>query len=354
MNERGARCTAKESDEVCNTDKSMLGLAIVLAVLASLPYLISVLFTPEYAVPEQGGIVLVTGSGSGIGKSASIALAEKGFVVWAGVRKQEHIDELSKLGLPNLLPVRLDVTSKEDVEKLADSLSSQPLPLVGLVNNAGRGAGMDAVEFEDIEMVRSAFEVNYFAVVSLTSKLLPLLRSYKGSRIVNISSVSGFIALPASGQGYASSKFALECFSDALRMELAPHGVSVSIVQPGFVESAMTNGLMSSVQDRMKSPPTIGSELYAHVYLGARRMMGENCELVRLSPEETTTPAILHALTAPRPKVRYMVANVAPFVPAQVARALKSLLPDRVFDYMMVNSAQKRARQSILEAQRNK
>jgi NAD(P)-dependent dehydrogenase (short-subunit alcohol dehydrogenase family) len=308
------------------------GLALLLACIAALPYLISILLTPQYAV-HSSGIIVVTGASSGIGKSASIALAKEGYTVWAGTRKQADVEALQELGISGLLPIILDITRVEDMERLLQDLSKAEEPLVGLVNNAGVAIGSETthvVEKQSMQHVRRVMEVNYFGTVSLTSKLLPLLRASKG-RIVNISSVSGFYSVPGM-QPYSASKHALEAFSDSLRREVNSFPVSVSVVQPGYITTRMTGSMRGEGFIHAHGE---GMEEYEHVYKTAKIAFLKSCEAAEILPEASTTPAILHAIQNSRPRTRYLVGFVGPLVHARLVRLLASLVPDRLMDFFL-------------------
>jgi NAD(P)-dependent dehydrogenase (short-subunit alcohol dehydrogenase family) len=235
--------------------------AFLVALLAASPYILERTTRVAYPVPAQGGGVVLTGASTGIGAHAAHSLAEAGFLVFAGVRKEADGEAL-KANAPtpeareNIVPLILDVTKQEQidaaVQTVKDTLAAKGgLPLVGLVNNAGVGGGTKPVEFESMDDMRYLFDVNFFGAVSTTKAFLSLLRGGKG-RVINISSMAGLFSAPMM-TSYCGSKFALEAFSDALRVEVQKHGVSVSVVEPAYVQSAIfgkNDAAMAKIKER--------------------------------------------------------------------------------------------------------
>lgn len=195
---------------------------------------------PTFRVHESGAI-LITGASTGIGKHVALHLVSLGYDVFASVRKEADGEALAKeAGSVRMHPIVLDVTKSDQIDAAVKTLTSftqqKNVPLVGLVNNAGVTTG-GPVEFTDIDAVKKMYDVNVFGLVELTQKLLPLIRTHQG-RIVNVGSVAGKIGMPSTGH-YASSKFAVEGLTDALRRELVGLGVSVSIIEPAYVSTAI-------------------------------------------------------------------------------------------------------------------
>ena len=187
---------------------------------------------------HRNGIVLITGASSGIGNDFAEYLAENhDYLVLAGVRKESDFLKITLENKKNLIPFMIDVSSHdscvEATNQLNDIVLERNLPFIFLVNNAGIGR-FSPVEFEDLEGAKKLFDTNVFGLLDLTQQVLPMLRESQG-RIIMVSSISGFVSSPFSGV-YSASKFAIEAISDALRRELGPHGVSVSVVQPGYVQ----------------------------------------------------------------------------------------------------------------------
>ena len=184
----------------------------------------------------DGQVVIVTGASAGIGEATARMLATGGASVVLVARRQERLDQLKKeieqTGAP-ALAIAADVTSPEDRERIVQSTMSRFGRIDGLVNNAGYGQ-RGPIEMVPIEAIRRNFETNLFSLIALTQLVIPIMRNQGGGRIVNVSSVAGRIARPLSSV-YDSTKHALEAISDGLRGELAPFGIKVIIIEPGFI-----------------------------------------------------------------------------------------------------------------------
>lgn len=192
---------------------------------------------PRFPVHSAGGIV-VTGASSGIGEHAAAAFLAQGYTVFAGVRKAADAERLVKAH-PGIHPLTLDVTKAASIEAAVATVSAAlkeagNLPLVALCNNAGVQKDLP-IELQRPEDDRFTFAVNVFGLLDTTRAFLPLLRATGlGARIVNMGSLSGVAAGPGSAT-YSASKFAVEGLTDALRMEMQAFGISVSLIQPGYV-----------------------------------------------------------------------------------------------------------------------
>ena len=177
----------------------------------------------------------------------------------AGVRKRSDFDEIEagrRDGRwPGLRPLIIDVTSTESItaaaEKVSELLAATGQPLVSVVNNAGVASEMVPPERLRTEEIRYVFDVNFFGALETTRAFIPLLRQHQG-RVVMISSIAGKLC-SAGFSAYCSSKFALEGMSDSLRLELEPFGVSVSVVEPGFIRTQILANAVSRVNDRIES-----------------------------------------------------------------------------------------------------
>jgi len=322
--------------------------ALLVAFLASIPYLLDLATRREYPVPPPEGAVVVTGASTGIGAHAAHSLARAGFLVFAGVRK-ELDGETLKAEAPtlesqeNIVPIILDVTKQEQIDKAVQTVSSTldslgGRPLVGLVNNAGVGGSNKPVEFQSMDDLRWLFDVNFFGAIATTKAFLALLRASKG-RVINISSLAGLTVAPFMTD-YCASKWALEAFSDALRVEMGELGVSVSVVEPAYVTSAIFGKIATRVKETADSvSEKVGMWLWRsypfpsacplrltlnshtprrHRILQVMEVYGHLVQnptytrrcIEKASPPTVTSDAILHALTAKHPQTRYVVANV--------------------------------------------
>jgi len=269
----------------------------------------------------SGGVV-ITGASSGIGKECALYLDQRGYRVFAGVRKASDGETLTKLGSSRLSPVILDVTDANAVSGAARQVAQAlgELPLIGLVNNAGIGIA-GATEFVAPGDVRRQMEVNLVGPLAVIQAFIPMLRRSHG-RIVNISSISGKMAAPFLFP-YNASKFALEALSDSLRAELKPWGIKVSIVEPGNVKTPMLEKATSNVDEALRALSPDGVRYYGKAFEGLRNMLVESPAV----PAGRVAKIVEHALTARRPRTRYLVGP-----DAKLLAFLHWLLPDRAFD----------------------
>ena len=311
--------------------------AAAVALIAALPQLAVVRYH-THAVTTGSGAILVTGASSGIGRHAAEALARRGWVVFAGVRSAASADSIRAVGIEGLIPLLIDVTSAASraaaVAEVADALRERNVPFVALVNNAGVARVGLPLEFEPEATTREVMETNFFGALGTTQAFLPLLRTSKG-RIVMISSISGVVAPQPTWGSYAASKFALEAASDALRRELAPAGVSVSVIEPAFVKTAIA----TTARSRAESHPAALLAASRAVYPWVRDMAGEvEFGVERGDSPQVTTDVIVHAIESPTPRTRYVVASIvdgATRAPAAVIVWLEWLLPDRLMDIVI-------------------
>jgi NAD(P)-dependent dehydrogenase (short-subunit alcohol dehydrogenase family) len=267
--------------------------------------------------------VLVTGASSGIGLATARLLAQEGYRVLAGVRCDRGRCAIEEGAVANLTPVWLDVTQAEHVERLIPEIRRlSPDGLYGLVNNAGIGPP-SAVELTDIEELRMVLEVNTLAPLRMMQTCLPLLRQGRG-RVVNISSMNGTISLPMVG-AYSASKFALEALSDALRIELRPWNIPISLVRPGQIGTAIFDKARVALEERARAIPVELVDGYGKLYHRAAKF-NERGAKSATSPV-TVARVVLRALRARRPKLHYTVGADA--LGLQIARAM---LPTRWLD----------------------
>lgn len=247
--------------------------------------------------------VLITGASTGIGRAAAEWLHARDWVVYAGARKDADLDALAAIGSERLIPVRLDVTDQGHIDAAAAKIGSG---LDGLVNNAGIGMG-GPMEFVPVDDLRRQFEVNVFAQMAVTQALMPAIRANKG-RIVNIGSIGGRIVSPLMGP-YCASKFALQALTHALRQELAPEGMHVSLVEPGVVNTAIWGKAQDTAANNRAALPPEGEARYA-AFLDAAEKRFKDQQGGGVDGT-VVAAAIEHALTAATPKTRYLVGQDA-------------------------------------------
>jgi NAD(P)-dependent dehydrogenase (short-subunit alcohol dehydrogenase family) len=271
--------------------------------------------------------VVVTGASTGIGRATALHLASLGFDVYGGVRRETDGERLAAESSGGVTPVILDVADAESIDaasrRVADAIGDAGLH--GLVNNAGI-AQPSPIEIMPIDTLREQLEVNVIGQVAVTQAFLPLIRRARG-RVVNISSVGGRVASPALG-AYAASKFAIEALSDAMRMELHPWGIQVSVIEPGSFGTEIWRRGGEAADSTLERIPEEKRDLYAGLIAAVRRLAQRTQD--RGKPPDAVVRAIVHALTASRPRTRYVVGT-----DARIQVALAGLLPDRGFDALV-------------------
>ncbi len=265
--------------------------------------------------------VFITGASTGIGRATALYLDRHGFDVFATVRREEDGAALAAEASPKLRVLYLDVTDLESIRKAVAEVEAMvgEAGLDGLVNNAGI-VEPGPLEFIPLDSLRRQLDVNVTGLLAVTQAFLPLLRRATG-RIVNIGSVGGLNVLPFAG-AYSASKFAMEALTDALRMELKASGLEVSLIEPASVATPIwTKGTSREL-------PAEAEALYGE---GVRAMKAkvENVASQGIS-SDVVAKVIHHALTARRPRTRYLVGRMA------YVRALIQKLPDRLRDRLLL------------------
>jgi NAD(P)-dependent dehydrogenase (short-subunit alcohol dehydrogenase family) len=302
------------------------------ALLFNIPIWIEQLSSLEYPVHLKG-IAVVTGASSGIGRHAALSLDTGGMTVFAAVRSRADADALLA-ERPSIRALIWDVTSEEQtaqaVEAVAAAMEAEQLELAGLVNNAGISHRLP-LELDSLERIKALYEVNLFGALRATQAFLPLLRKSQG-RVIFVSSLAALVAQPGSG-AYSGSKAALEMAADALRLELSPWRMSVSIIEPAYVRTAIASKQTGSNGARARASAHPSGELYAE-YIARQDAKRLDLDAKADSPVVTSS-AIAHAIAAARPRTRYVVANVNG-VPAWFYSWLVWLLPDRLQDRLLL------------------
>ena len=245
--------------------------------------------------------VLITGASTGIGAACAIGCAGQGMTVFAGVRTPEAGAALRARGGAAIIPLELDVTDGESVKRAAGILERHvgDAGLFGLVNNAGIAIG-SPLELIPLAQLRRQLEVNVVGQIAVTQAVLPLLRRARG-RIVNMGSIAGRGTIPMTGP-YSASKHALEALTDALRLELYPWGIEVSIIEPGAIATPIWDKSLQISLDVEKDIPVETKHLYEAAAARIRETMSGVA--ARAIPPDAVVRAVLHALTAKRPKTR--------------------------------------------------
>ena len=250
------------------------------------------------------GAVVITGASTGIGRACALHLDELGFQVFAGVRREADGAALRREASERLVPLFVDVTDSAAIATAAEVVAAAvgEAGLAGLVNNAGIAVAgpLEAISIEDL---RRQLEVNVIGHVAVIQAFLPLLRRARG-RIVNMGSISGRLTTPFTGP-YCASKAALEALTAALRMELQPWGLAVSIIEPGVVATPILRKSVNAAEAAVRSLPEHVRELYRPTVATLRQ---KTAGLGRAAtPVGVVARAVAHALTARRPRLRYVV-----------------------------------------------
>ena len=269
--------------------------------------------------------VLITGATDGLGKALALLLAERGYRVFAAgrsVAKLEQLDRIARERKFALESIALDVCSDASVQSAIQAVLAKASAIDVLVNNAGVNYTA-AVEDLSMEDWRAQFETNVFGVLRVTRAVLPQMRARRSGRILMMSSLSGLMTPPTQG-AYSSSKHALEGLSNALRMELYPFGIDVVLIEPGYI----VTGIQKTAAEFSKPYLERGgpyAPLYAKFFTSVNDMRAKS----KYTPEDCAR-VMLRAMEAPRPKARYGVTSLAPFV-----KWSKRLLTDGAIDAML-------------------
>lgn len=274
--------------------------------------------------------VVVTGASTGIGKACTLWMDRLGWRVFAGVRRQADADTLRQEGSARLHPIFVDVTDAESIAAAAKEVTEHVGAdgLHGLVNNAGMAFG-GVLEFMPPEHLRRQLEINVVGQLAMAQPLIPLLRQTRG-RIVNMSSMAGYSATPIMG-AYSASKFALEAVSDALRLELRPWGIHVALIEPGEIDTPIWQKSLKLVKEWLAAYPPEAHKLYGPLIDKAIKSV----ESAGGTPADAVAKDVAHALTAAKPRVRYIVGR-----DAQMRRWIERL-PDGLRDRLIASQMPK-------------
>ena len=252
---------------------------------------------PQIATAKDKPSVLITGASTGIGRNLAETLAENGYHVYAGARKDKDLAELD--AIDNITSVRLDVTSQQDVDAAVEMIRKKGTGLYGLVNNAGVGGGGQVID-TPIEDQTFVYDVNVEGVYRTTQAFAPLVIESKG-RIVTTGSIAGTLSSFPGFSAYSGSKHWIEAYTDALAAEMEPHGVWVSVVEPGNYKSNIRRSSAKRRQDKVASA---GGEITDEMKQAYEATAAR--ELSYKEPDEVSE-AFIHALFDEEPLRRYVV-----------------------------------------------
>ena len=259
--------------------------------------------------------VLVTGASSGMGKAAAVKLLAEGHAVYAVARRVERMTDLAELGA---VTVAVDVTQEQDLVRLVERITAERGGVDVLVNNAGFGL-YGAMEDISLDEARYQFEVNLFGLARLTQLVLPGMRERRSGRIVNMSSMGGKVYTPL-GAWYHATKHALEGWSDCLRLELAPLGIQVIVIEPGLIDTEFADVVSGPLLER--SGAGAYASLARQVADGTRKNYAGGA-----TPASVIADVIAKAIVARRPRTRYVAGKYA-----RMLMSMRKWLGDRVYD----------------------
>lgn len=268
-------------------------------------------------------VILLTGASSGIGYQTAEYLAKQGHIVYGAARRVEKMEPLKAFGVK---PISLDVTLEDSINEAVEHIVAEEGRIDVLVNNAGYGS-YGAIEDVSIEEARKQFDVNIFGVAMLTKKVLPHMRAQKSGTIINVASIGGRLTTYF-GAWYHATKYALEAFSDALRMETKQFGINVSIIEPGGIKTPW--GFIAADHLAESAKGGAYEQQASAVAAGMRKQYEGNM----MSNPIVIAKAISRAVNSNRPNTRYTVGFMAkPLV------WLHALLPARWFDAIMMRAS---------------
>jgi NAD(P)-dependent dehydrogenase (short-subunit alcohol dehydrogenase family) len=276
-------------------------------------------------IHESAPAALITGAGSGIGEACVKRLSRMGWRVFAGVLDETQRAHVEQSRLERVTPVMLDITKATAIVAAAETIAAEVgrRGLAGLVNNAGIGV-VGPLEYVAIDRLRHQLEVNLIGHVAVTQACLPLLRQATG-RIVNISSLAGRLSIPLLAP-YSVSKFGIEAVSDALRQELRPWKMYVACIEPALVDTPILSSTDAAADAAFAALTEEGRVLYGPFF---NRLKSATRMSSAAQPPDVVARAVVHALTARRPKTRYVVGGM------RWQFLLLSKLPDRLRDWVI-------------------
>ena len=265
-------------------------------------------------------VALITGASSGIGLQAAVDLLEKGYTVYGAARRTNLMKALKEKGGKSLF---LDLTDDSSIVNCVNEIIQKEGRIDVLVNNSGFGLG-GGLEGVPISEAKNQFEVNVFGLARITQLVLPVMRKQRSGRIINVSSMAGRFSTPFSGW-YHASKYSVEALSDALRLEVKPLGIKVSIIEPGTIKTNW--GIIHAGNIRKfggDADYKVGFEAAAKWFEKQYREDGPS------SDSSVISKAIVNAVISKHPKIRYKTGNGSKF-----NIFIKRIVGDRLFDFII-------------------
>ena len=243
----------------------------------------------------MGKVIFITGASSGIGKDAALNLIKQGHIVYGAARRISKMKDIVEAGGHS---IKMDILSNEDVDRALDQVISEQNRIDVLVNNAGYGL-WGAVETISVDEAKRQFDVNIFGLAYLTKKVIPLMRNQKSGKIINMSSMGGKVYTPF-GAWYHATKYALEGWSDCLRIEVKDFGIDVILIEPGVIRTEFQNVMIGSTVKRSVGTP------YEKKIRALEKATDEMYARGLGSPPSVITKLISKAIDSQKPKRRYV------------------------------------------------
>ncbi len=268
--------------------------------------------------------VLITGCSSGIGRYLADNLQARDYRVYAAARKQADVDQLQAAGLNG---VKLDLNDSASIHSAVEQvLANTDGQLHALINNAAYGLA-GAIEDLSREDLSRQFDTNVIGTQELTNLVIPVMRRQQHGRIIQISSMLGFMTMRFRG-AYCASKYAMESLSDAMRYELHDSNIHVSLIQPGPIRSEFRSNMLNHYRSTVNRDNSVFKEAYTKI---EKEMDADGYTVPFTLGPEAVLAKVLHALNASKPKARYRVT-----VPSHLFAVLKHLLPAPLLDQIII------------------
>jgi short-subunit dehydrogenase len=267
--------------------------------------------------------ILITGCSSGIGLDAALTLSMRGYQVFATARKQEDVLMLQEKGL---LACQLDLTQAESVKSAITFVLNETRGTLDFLFNNGAYGQPGALEDLSTQALKAQFETNVFGWHELTKQIIPIMRKQGHGRIIQCSSVLGFVSMTYRG-AYNASKYAIEGLSDTLRLELKSSNIAVVLLQPGPINTQFRANALKAFKENIADIKSIHQNQYQQQI---ERLSSKTSNAKFTLEAEDVTKALIHALESKRPKIRYRIT-----VPTKLFAIFKRILPTRWLDNLL-------------------
>jgi NAD(P)-dependent dehydrogenase (short-subunit alcohol dehydrogenase family) len=282
--------------------------------------------SPEHTLSNRQKSVLITGCSSGIGYCVANGLKQRGYRVIATARRPESVEQLKAEGFESL---QLDLSDSDSIQQAFEQvMQATDGKLFALFNNGAFGLP-GAVEDLTRENLKYQFETNVFGWLELTNLVIPIMRKQGFGRIIQNSSVLGFVCMPFRG-AYNASKYAIEALSDTLRLELKDTNIHISLIEPGPITSRFRANAVIAMQQHID----IENSVHREKYMGVLKRLNKEGHAVPFTlPPEAVLKQVIHALESKQPKPRYYVT-----LPTYLFAFLKRILSHRQLDYLLAKA----------------